>query len=450
MEPLSLEKICDVLQGRLLHASISPKKIWIENIFTDSRRPISGGLFWALEGERWDGHQFLEEVQGMAKAAVVHRVPEGVSSELPLVLVRDTAYALGELASYYRSSFSLPLIAVTGSNGKTTTKEMIGYLLSRYASTLRSPQSFNNRIGVPLTLFSLERGTCFAVVELGASGMGEIAQLCRIARPTAGVLTSIAPAHLEGFRDLEGVMEAKGELLEYLEGAGGPIFINVDNIYCRRMASRYSGEVIGFGISREASIRASELSCSFDGIRFRCGSHVVHLPMLGRHNVYCALAAIAVAQYYGLPAEIWSSWEGFRPPGMRLQPVWRGGICFLNDAYNANPASMVAAIETLGRLPVVGRRVLVLGDMLELGEDTWHYHQELARWIDERFSAVFVVGRHMQAVVEELPSSVDWYSCGTVREVVELLEGFLRPQDVVLLKGSRRMKLEQILLDFAA
>lgn len=415
---------------------------------TDSRNLSPGQLFIALRGRRFDGHDFIRAAeQNGASAALVDSTP--ASTTLPLLVVEDTLQAMGQLAAAWRSRFDIPLFAVTGSNGKTTVKDMLASILSRHVPIVATAGNLNNEIGVPITLFALGAEHCHAVVEMGANHPGEIRRLSRLAGPTVAVITQCAPAHLEGFGSIDGVARAKAEIFAGL-AAGGAAVINADDRYAdlwRRASTQF--RQISFGLESAADVTARQLQGApeidqkeFMLITPRGEIEVtVHLP--GRHNVLNALAAAACCEAIGVPLEEVRSGLGAIhslkgrlevKTGMRASRV-------LDDTYNANPVSLQAALDVLHQYP--GRHWLVLGDMGELGNAAVDLHYgagETARECGvERLYAIGDLSRH---AVAGFGSGARHF--GAVDDLIHALQQGLGGEVTVLVKGSRAMAMERI------
>jgi len=405
-------------------------------VSTDSRTLKAGEIFVALRGPRFDGHEYVEEAfRRGALAAIVERTGPGPG---PQIQVPDSLAALGDLASAYRMTLSSRVIAVTGSNGKTTTQSMIAHLLGKDRAVVKPPGSFNNFVGLPLTLFSADASTEFIVLELGTNRRGEIARLAEIARPDVGVITSVGEAHLEGLGSVEGVADEKTSLLERVR-SGGHAVVHEDPRILRRV--RLARErVVTFGFSTDADLTPTELES--DPLRFRVRGVPFRLALLGEWNVLNALAASAVGTLYGLTlGECARRLEDFRGPKMRMERLEIGGVVVLNDAYNSNPASARNAVREFGRLPAP-RKVVVIGEMRELGPRSEAYHRELGREVAGiRADRVVAVGPDARVLAEEVPGA-QWVE--RVDELEGLVVELVRPGDHVLLKASRGIGLEKV------
>ncbi|HEX3797531.1 MAG TPA: UDP-N-acetylmuramoyl-tripeptide--D-alanyl-D-alanine ligase [Verrucomicrobiae bacterium] len=421
---------------------------------SDSRHAQPGDLFFAIAGERFDGHDFLAEVAGKGVTAVVAergRVPSGL--KCGVIAVDNTRQALGRFAARYRKDFELPVIAVGGSNGKTSTKELLASVLSQKFKTVWSEASFNNDIGVPVTLLKLDQMTQAAVLEAGTNHPGELAPLIDMIQPRFGVITSIGREHLEFFHDLAGVAAEEGSLAEMLPH-DGKLFINGDSDWTETIAKRCAASVVRIGISNGNDWCASDIEMDASGSRFWVGapkkefSGEYRISLLGNHQVVNALFAVAVGAELGLTREeILHGLAGAKPAKMRLQTWIWNGICVLDDAYNANADSMAAALETLRRMPCAGRRVAVLGDMGELGAHSQAGHEEVGRRAAESgVEQLFAVGK-MAGVMAHAARTAGLKNVGEFSDpmtAVESVKQFLKAGDVMLLKASRATRLERL------
>jgi UDP-N-acetylmuramoyl-tripeptide--D-alanyl-D-alanine ligase len=452
MEPRTLEYIAQVTQGELIHGSPS---LSVARVSTDSRHLEPGDLFFALMGEHHDAHDFLPNVPRGGAAAVVaerRKLPPGFNA-CPAILVDNTRRALGLLAAAYRRDFDVPVVAVGGSNGKTTTKELIASVLRQKKATLWSEASFNNDVGVPLTLLRLERAHQAAVLEAGTNHPGELAPLLDMMSPQFGVVTNIGREHLEFFQDLVGVAREEGSVAQCLP-SGGVLFLNGDNPWSEILARRTRARVVLAGLERGNDVAARDVQVDENGTTFKVDcrhsglSGQYRIKLLGRHQVANALLALAVGAEMGLHREeIEHGLLACAPARMRLQMSNPRGIRVLDDSYNANADSMLAALQTLRELPCAGRRVAVLGDMAEQGDCSRAAHFEVGRRAaSSRLDQLFAIGRQgceIAAAARDrgFKSVVE---IDEVERAAQAVKEFARPGDLVLVKASRSMRLERI------
>ena len=446
---LTIAEILQATQGNLIRGN--PNTV-ITQVSTDSRTLKKGALFVALVGEKFDGHNFLEGVcQQGAIGAVVSKQIVDVSRLAPpiIVQVNDTLVALGDIANCHRRKFDLPIVAITGSNGKTTTKDITTSVLAQRFSVFKSEKSYNNQIGIPSRLMQLSKADEVAVLEIGTSWPGEIERLSQITAPTLGVITNIGPAHLELLGSIEGVAEEKGTLLTHVEHA----ILNADDPMTPRLARRVCGQITTFGWQTEADVSAHEIEIDGFGkpaftLKIK-GNEAgrVHLPCLGKHNIYNALAAAGVGVWTGLtPTEIRAGLERFQLADMRMQPIVHNDLRIINDAYNSNPESLKSALTFLSDIEITGRRIAILGDMLELGEHSHTLHLKTGQAIPTNISLLITVGPHSRAIAHGAEGNVESIiSCDTPQQAAHQLTQYAQPGDAVLIKGSRGVKLEQVL-----
>jgi UDP-N-acetylmuramoyl-tripeptide--D-alanyl-D-alanine ligase len=421
----------------------------LTGVSIDSRTIAPGALFVAIAGPRFDGHDYVAEAARRgAAAAMVHR---DVESALPLLRVPDTTRALGDLARRVRESAGIPVAAITGSAGKTTTKEMAAGLLSTRGPVLKTEGNLNNQYGLPLTLLRLAPEHRFGVLELGMSAAGELRALTAIARPDAAVITLVAPVHLEFFPSLAAIADAKAEILEGL-GPGGVAILNGDDEHLRRVGRAHPGRVIWFGRDRAFDVSAERWRGTVHGMRFdlRLGGETVDvaLPFPGPHNLTNFLAASAVALHFGLTAEeVAARAPSLLPASHRGQVRrLRGGVTLLDDCYNSNPVAVEAAVAAL-TLAAPGRRVAFLGDMLELGPTAAALHRDVGRAVAGKLDVLAAVGplaasfldgaRESEKRPAELVAFPDAAAAAASTDLV-------KAGDAVLVKGSRGVRLEAV------
>lgn len=441
LSPLRLQEIAGLLNGILTDPDATVGEIGI-----DSRRLSAGALFVALSGPNFDGHDFVAAAREQGAIAVL--VNHLVADPLPQIRVADTRLALGRLGAAWRSRFTGPLIALTGSNGKTTLKEMIAAILRQRGPTLATEGNLNNDLGVPLTLLRLRAEHAYAVIELGANHPGEIAYLTDLARPDVAIINNAGPCHLEGFGDVAGVARAKGELFHGLQ-PGSTAIINRDDPHAEYWASLNPGRrIVDFGLDQPAAVSGRILDAVNN--RFRlitpAGEIEVHLPLPGRHNVRNALAAAAAALAVGATLiEIGEGLESLHGVSGRLQrlPGRHGGVV-IHDAYNANPASLAAAVQTVGADP--GDKWLVLGDMRELGPTATELHAESGRFARAAgFTRLYALGEHSRAAASAFGGGGSHFTelDTLIADLRDDLQGN-HAAPAVLIKGSRGMRMERV------
>ena len=458
MLTISLNELLKVTGGEVGN-NTKGHQVDARGISIDSRTIKKGNLFVAIPGERYDGHQFVIDAQNKGASLVIiskekiNQVEKKKLKEIPVVLVKDTKKALREIAFWHRNKFEVPTVAVTGTNGKTTTKDMITEVLSSKFKVLKSIKSYNNLIGLPLTLFELDSDTQVLVLELGMSSPGEIGILTKTAKPNIGVITNIGPAHLESMESLEKIAQAKFELLENMPSSHISV-LNADDEFLAERIKNSREKTISFAIKNEADFKANELTTSDEGyIGFKVNGKLnINLRLLGEHNVYNALAAFAVGSLLGVDElKIKESLERYTPSELRMELNQIGNIRVINDSYNANPVSMANALKTLKQMKGEGRKIAVLGDMLELGKKTFDYHFKLGRSVAEfRIDLLLTVGKHSsvigQGAKEHGVNSEKIFAFDDNEKVSAYLIENLKDGDLVLIKGSRKMKLEEVVL----
>lgn len=454
MEALTIREVVDAVGGVL----VAGNGDWsVTGVSTDTRTLNPGDLFFALKSEEADGHRFVSTAIEKGAGAVV------VSDEVPVpdrctagfIKVDDPLWALGDLAKHYRGKFDVTVIGVTGSVGKTMTKEMLASIAERKWAVLKNVMNYNNEIGVPQTLLQLNRSHQVVVLEMAMRGLGEIRRLASIARPSIGIITNVGISHIERLGSQGAIADAKSELLQELPEDGVAV-LNAEDGYHEVLASRFDGRVIKFGSCKHADvvgarIRQTELgNCSFV-IMIAGGAIEVNLPVLGPHNAYNALAAAAAAIAMGLDLfTIRDGLENLSQPAMRMELVKsKAGFTILNDSYNASPASVTAALKTLHNLTGYSRKIAVLGDMLELGDYAPKAHRDIGSTLAAmRVDALITVGEMAKGIADGATSgglsSSAVSSFESSGDAGVSLKGCLRDGDAVLVKGSRGMKMEEI------
>ena len=429
----------------------------VQGYSIDTRTLNPGDLFFAVRGPRFDGHDFIQQaIEKKAAGVVVEDTGIAVSPGSNVVTVRSTVEALQNLARFVRRQWGGPIVGVTGSAGKTTTKEMIAAVLSRKFKVLRSIGNFNNEFGLPLCLLRIERSQTMAVLEMGMSAKGEIRALAAIAEPNEGVITNVNPVHLEFFDSIEGIAEAKAELLA---GLVEPrvAYLNNDDPRVRAMARKFSGKVVTYGRESEATFRAHQvrdlgLGGTAFTVRHEGRDTDFVLPLLGQHNVSNAVAAIAVGIGHEIPwSDVRSAIAGIRPEKKRGEVVrFSEGFDVIDDSYNSNPKALTEMIRFVGKLEGYSRKIIVAGEMLELGASSAELHRDCGREA-ARAGAALIVGVQGEArsVLEGArEAGVEGERlkfASNSAEAGELLARTVRSGDVVLIKGSRGVKLEQVL-----
>ena len=430
-------------------------------VSTDTRTVEPGDLFVALVGENFDGHDFIDQALARGAAGVVVARPPAKPCRVEVVLVPDTLRALGDLAHYRRKQMAdLTVLAVTGSSGKTTVKEMTSAILGQRHQVLKTKGNFNNLVGLPHSLLPVNEEHYFAVLEMGMNRPGEIARLAEIAEPDVACITNVQGAHLAGLATIEGVAKAKGELFAGMK-AWGTLVVNADDVRVRKLARRLRHRKVSFGRSSSAMVRATRIvSLGEEGMRFTLHignwSARLRIVSLGAHNVMNALAAAAMAHAVGMaPTEIAAGLASHRPYDKRMQiSVLPSGLKLINDAYNANPSSMLAALEAVHNLKRQQRIVAVLGDMLELGSHSVAAHRQVgekaARLAFDYLLAVGEFAGELVAGARQAGMTADQaQQCASKEAIVAWLQqaveaGRLQAGDILLLKGSRGMRMETI------
>ncbi len=438
-----LSKVAEAVSGRM-----QGKDLMLSGVSTDTRAIASGQLFVALKGERFDAHDFLAQAVASGASALLVSDSDKVPAGVPAVVVDDTRLALGRLAKAWRASFDLPVIAVTGSNGKTTTKEMIAAILqAEYGSAVLATRgNLNNDIGLPLTLLGLNAGHRAAVIEMGMNHPGEIAYLAPIGAPTVALVTNAQRAHLEGMGDLDEVAREKGSIFTGLP-ADGVAVINADDVYADFWRKAADGRPVrSFAIDNVADVRGAvhqhglEVALTLTAPE---GEAEIALRVSGRHNARNAMAAAAACLAAGVPlASVVAGLSGFAGVKGRLQRrAGKGGADILDDTYNANPDSVRAGIDVLAA--TIGKKLLVLGDMGEIGEASNQYHDEIGGYAKSQgVDQLFALGEACKQAVRNFGEGARHFC--TVEKLIAAVDKELGPETTVLVKGSRFMKMERV------
>ena len=453
MTQLSLAEFQEMLDADRRGASrVERPTVRLDHVRIDSRDVHHGDIFWALQGKNQHGAAFAQDAFDRGAAGVVVDTDDVQAPAGRWVLqVADTVHALRRAADWQRTCFTGRVIAVTGSAGKTTTRQMIDTVLgSRYPGTA-SPANYNNHLGVPLSMLRWQESDAYAVLEMGASATGEIADLCVLARPAIGVITNIGDAHLGSFGGLGAVAAAKGELLEALPSDGLAV-LNGDDARLRRIAERSRAVVEWFGRGANCDVMATDVQSADGRLNFTVDGQRFTIPVWGRHHLTSALAAVAIGRAFGMSvSEISRALSDFQPPPMRCEVSDFGIARVINDAYNSNPLAMRAALEVLREDPSMGQRIVVCGDMRELGAEAPRLHRQTG---DEVVTvcgadALVACGNHADdlvagAVAAGMPRDRA-VACRSTEEAGPVLARIVGPGDVVLVKGSRAMNMERLI-----
>lgn len=447
-----INEVIETTHGRLISGK---KDAFLKGISIDSRTIRENDLFIAIKGSRFDGHNFVgEAIKEKAAAVIVDRlglvIPRSV--KIPIIKVGDTTKALADIAAYYRQYFNIPVIGITGSNGKTTTKDMLAWILEAKYKVLKNPGTQNNQIGLPLTLLKLNKNFDIAVLEMGTNHFGEIDYLTRIAKPNIGIINNIGPAHLEFLKNLQGVYREKYSLINNLISPSIAI-LNMDDRFLRRNRNDKDKFVIGFGINSNTDYKASKIKIKNQSIEFLVNSrYTIRLNTLGVNNVYNALASITVARLLGVDYNIIvKRLSDFKFPKARLNLINKDNINFIDDTYNSNPASLEEALNTLEHLKIKGRKIFIMGNMLELGRHQENFHRLAGREIARICDILITVGGLTRLTAKAaLKAGLDArsiFSCSCCRNAKTILYNRVIPNknDIVLVKGSRLMQMEKVI-----
>lgn len=450
MEGITIADIIAAVQGTWLGPG-DPSGIRPTGCSINTQTLKPGDLFVALPGERTDGHRFIGSAfENGASAAIVSRQwCKNQAQNGPLVAVDAPERALGDLGRAYRKRFDIPVIGITGSNGKTTTKDMVAAVLRTRFEVLATEGNLNNQLGVPLMVSRLSAQHQVAIFEMGINKHNDLRYLCDIAQPTMGIITNIGPTHLEFLGSVEGVAKAKGELLEYLDESSMTI-LNLDDLLLSKERAKVKGRLLGFGIEQICQFRGEGLNLDQEGCGyFSLQGRSFHLPIPGRHNVYNALAAIAAGYALGVPLEdAAEALKAFKPTKLRSQVLLHNGVRLINDTYNANPASMRAALAVLSSAKPAtgGRRIALLGDMLELGDIAQQAHRDLGAEVAGHADLLFALGPLSTCLSEGARQAglAQAHAFEDRNALVHALQTCIRPGDVLLAKGSRGIAIEQV------
>jgi UDP-N-acetylmuramoyl-tripeptide--D-alanyl-D-alanine ligase len=456
--PYSGREVMEATNGTLLRGDAAQM---FADVSTDTREQQAGKLFIPLPGPRFDGHDFIPAAVKSGAAGLLIREGEEYrlreiegQGSVTVISVRDTLAALGDIAHFWRKKFPISVVAITGSAGKTTTKEMTAQILGRIKNTLQTEGNFNNLVGLPLTLLRLRQMHEVAIVEMGTNVPGEIARLSRLAAPDVGLITNIGPAHLEGLKSVAMVKEEKGELFRQLAESGTAV-VNVDDEAVRDLAARRSGRSVTYGLCGKADVAASEVTMSRQGLSFilSIGSDKgrVEMAVAGTHNLMNALAAAAISSALSIPLDvIRQGLQSFKPvPGrMEIIPLKNGGF-LIDDSYNANPVSVREALMTLQKLRADHRGTVILGDMLELGGQTEAWHEEIGgllatTGVDRLFLRGAFTRMTAAGAQKKGLSRASIFFPATSEDIVAELRSSRQEGEWLLVKGSRAMKMEEV------
>lgn len=458
MEKLFLAEILAKVSGTALLKKSAALKL--SHISTDTRSLKPGDVYLALKGENFDGNDFLTEAIDKGATGIISSRPPAKNDLRKLsfaVVVADTLSALQQIAALHRQKFTLPVVAITGSNGKTTTKEMTGIIIGSKYKTLVTAGNFNNQIGLPLTILKLNKKHQAAVLEFGTSKIGEIATLTKIAQPKIGVITCVGHTHLAELKSLANVLKAKMELIDNLPEDGIAI-LNSDDPYLRKILTKVRTSLVTYGLKSPATVSATNIrslvtknQLKFE-LKYKGRTEEVTLSAIGEHNVYNALAASAVGLTLGLSLkEVTAGLERFKPVAGRMRLLRRHGIVIIDDCYNANPDSLKAALLTLDNFHSNGRKIAVLGDMLELGEESAEIHREIGGLLGGlSIDILYVVGGQAKILAQAAGragfprENIKLFNPDQGSLLVEQLKKIWRKEDVILVKASHGLHLEKV------
>lgn len=418
-----------------------------KGVYTDSRKPVAGGLFVAIEGEKFDGHDFIKNAIEDGAAGIIAR--KEVDCSVPVIYVDDTKQALLDLAAYYRNLFSIPVIGLTGSVGKTTTKEMTALVMQSCYNTVKTQGNLNNDIGMPMTIFNIDESTQAAVIEMGMNHKGEISRLTAVSRPDVGIITNIGVSHIENLGSRKNILNAKLEILEGMK-KGSCLVANGDNDLLSQIENN-DYNIIFFGIENEkCQVKAVDIENGAEGtlcnVLYNDKKYPMFVPVSGIHNVYNALAAFTAGVCMGIEPEIAAdSIKNYVPAGMRQKTVNKNGIVFIEDCYNASPDSVKAGINALTSIGAK-RTIAVLGDMLELGEYSKTAHCQCGQYAAEKnVDILFAYGEQSINTADSAKGVKEIYHFTDAEKMAEKITEVLSVGDGILFKASRGMKLENVI-----
>lgn len=440
IKKLNASDIAEAVGGRLIYGNADSL---VSSVSCDSRTIDAGTLYIPLRGERFDGHDFICDIASQGASGYLCSDGQIAGGSAFAIMVADTKSALLKLASYYRSLFDIPVVGLTGSVGKTTTKEFIAAVLSKNFNTHATFGNFNNDIGVPYTIFGINDDTEAAVIEMGMSNFGEIEALSLCAKPDIAVITNIGTSHIEFLGSREGILKAKSEILSGLR-QNGKLILNADDEYLCKIKPSDDYDIVYIGIENDKSdIRAEDIHSDENGTLFKCGGREYRINLPGIHNVYNALAAIAVGMEYSMSYErIYAGLKSYTPDGIRQNIISHKGYKVINDCYNSSPQSVGAALSVLDTVSAK-RRIAILGSIGELGDKSEELHRGIGELIKKSKTDVLITAGADAKFIAELPD-IEKYSFDTTEDAGEFASGFVREGDAVLIKASRFMKFEEI------
>jgi UDP-N-acetylmuramoyl-tripeptide--D-alanyl-D-alanine ligase len=444
----TITEILEAVKGTLVQG---PAQGRVCSVCIDSRIVKKGELFIAIKGEVFDGHDFIDAVLAKGvRVLIVHKPVKVRDPKISVIRVNDTIRALGDIARFHRLRFKIPVIALTGSTGKTTTKEMMAAVLGRKYKVLKNEGTQNNHIGVPLTLLKLKATHQMVVLECGTNQPGDIVWLADVARPGYAVFTNIGESHLEKLKTISGVLKEKWTLTSFM-GAKDTVIINADDAFLSRQTRKKNiFKIVTYGMKARADFKASDTNIvSGRYLNFRVGEKIVELDSCGVNNVYNALAAFSCGVFFKVPLrDIVLALKSFAFPQGRGQIVRLGRGWLINDTYNANPVSMRAALQTLQAIETKARRIFVAADMLELGSQSRALHQAMARAIEATGVDVLITVGHlakaMAVYLKRRNKKIQVFACRDAESAQKCLAKVFHNGDAVLIKGSRRMRMEQV------
>lgn len=447
MQTLALTEIAKAVNGKL---NIDTQE-YIDDICIDTRQITPGCLYIAIKGENFDGHDFIEKAFELgAKAVISHNK---IKIDKPVVYVEDTRLAFGVLSEYYRSLFSIFLVGVTGSVGKTSTKEMIYTVMKHHYNVLKTQGNLNNDIGVPKTLFNLSEDYKGAVIELGMSNLGEISYLSKLAKPDIGVITNIGVSHLENLKTRENILKAKLEILDGMK-KGSKLILNADNDMLLKVKGKIENTIyVGIDNVNDSDIIAKDIKQLCDNTEFtivyKDKEYTAKIPTIGKHNIYNALVAFVVGVEIGMEEKIiLNALLEYKNSGMRQHMSVRNGIKVIADCYNASPDSMISSLSVIKTVDCKGKRVAVLGDMLELGDTSDKFHRQVGEYVkDYNIDMLYCYGTQAIHIKEGAKNSgfTNIFYTDDKDKLVQRLKDDLEISDAVIFKASRGMRLEEVI-----